>query len=168
VRQGSCTWNDTFYLASEVEGAGGAGRAARWDHDMLHDLHFVSHPPDRTPFAGIYQLSPGSRLMADGDHVRVSRYWDWDYPSDAPDVGAPPVNQSLYVWGKTMLPNYILSNLGDRMEMAHSVEGRLPFLERRRRHKKRRSAEGGPRDECRRTASALRHNGGSPEEVRFE
>ena len=39
------------------------------------------------------------------------------------------MNQSLYVWGKTMLPNYILSNLGDRMEMAHSVEGRLPFLD---------------------------------------
>ena len=28
-----------------------------------------------------------------------------------------------------MLPNYILSNLGDRTEMAHSVEGRLPFLD---------------------------------------
>ena len=40
-----------------------------------------------------------------------------------------PVNQSLYIWAKTMLPNYILSNLGDRMEMAHSVEGRLPFLD---------------------------------------
>lgn len=39
------------------------------------------------------------------------------------------VNQSLYIWGKTTLPNYILSNLGDRMEMAHSVEGRLPFLD---------------------------------------
>jgi asparagine synthase (glutamine-hydrolysing) len=43
--------------------------------------------------------------------------------------GREPVNQSLYLWGKTMLPNYILSNLGDRMEMAHSVEGRLPFLD---------------------------------------
>jgi asparagine synthase (glutamine-hydrolysing) len=27
------------------------------------------------------------------------------------------------------LPNYILNLLGDRMEMAHSVEGRLPFLD---------------------------------------
>ncbi len=44
-------------------------------------------------------------------------------------AGRHPVNQSLYIWGKTMLPNYILSNLGDRMEMAHSVEGRLPFLD---------------------------------------
>jgi asparagine synthase (glutamine-hydrolysing) len=44
-------------------------------------------------------------------------------------AGRDVVNQSLYVWSKTMLPNYILSNLGDRMEMAHSVEGRLPFLD---------------------------------------
>jgi asparagine synthase (glutamine-hydrolysing) len=43
--------------------------------------------------------------------------------------GRSSVNQSLYVWGKTMLPNYILSTIGDRMEMAHSVEGRLPFMD---------------------------------------
>ena len=43
--------------------------------------------------------------------------------------GRDAVNQSLYIWSKTTLPNYILSNLGDRMEMAHSVEGRLPFLD---------------------------------------
>ena len=28
-----------------------------------------------------------------------------------------------------MLPGYILTMLGDRMEMAHSVEGRVPFLD---------------------------------------
>jgi asparagine synthase (glutamine-hydrolysing) len=33
------------------------------------------------------------------------------------------------MWAKTILPNYILSNLGDRMEMAHSVEGRVPFMD---------------------------------------
>jgi asparagine synthase (glutamine-hydrolysing) len=44
-------------------------------------------------------------------------------------AGRHAVNQSLYIWSKTMLPNYILSNLGDRMEMAHSVEGRVPFLD---------------------------------------
>jgi asparagine synthase (glutamine-hydrolysing) len=43
--------------------------------------------------------------------------------------GRDAVNKSLYVWAKTWLPNYILSNLGDRMEMAHSVEGRLPLLD---------------------------------------
>lgn len=44
-------------------------------------------------------------------------------------AGRDAVNKSLYVWAKTTLPNYILSNLGDRMEMAHSVEGRLPLLD---------------------------------------
>jgi asparagine synthase (glutamine-hydrolysing) len=42
-----------------------------------------------------------------------------------------PVNQSLYMWNQTVLVNTILTYLGDRMEMAHSVEGRLPFLDHR-------------------------------------
>lgn len=43
--------------------------------------------------------------------------------------GRPPVHQSLYLWAKTHLPNYVLAMLGDRMEMAHSIEGRVPFLD---------------------------------------
>jgi asparagine synthase (glutamine-hydrolysing) len=43
--------------------------------------------------------------------------------------GRDALNQSLYLWGKSMLPNYILTMLGDRMEMAHSIEGRVPFLD---------------------------------------
>jgi asparagine synthase (glutamine-hydrolysing) len=44
-------------------------------------------------------------------------------------AGREPVNQSMYLWSKAGLPNYILAVLGDRMEMAHSVEGRVPFLD---------------------------------------
>ena len=44
-------------------------------------------------------------------------------------LGCHPLHQSLYLWSKTRLPNYILTLLGDRMEMAHSVEGRVPFLD---------------------------------------
>ena len=40
-----------------------------------------------------------------------------------------PVNQSLYLWTKTILANYILRLLGDGIEMAHSIEGRLPILD---------------------------------------
>jgi asparagine synthase (glutamine-hydrolysing) len=44
-------------------------------------------------------------------------------------AGRDPVHQSLYLWAKTVLPNYVLTMLGDRMEMAHSIEGRVPFLD---------------------------------------
>ena len=43
--------------------------------------------------------------------------------------GRDPLHQSLYLWGKSVLAAYILTMLGDRMEMAHSIEGRVPFLD---------------------------------------
>ncbi len=46
-------------------------------------------------------------------------------------AGRDPLNQSLYIWSKVVLPNYVLTLLGDRMEMAHSIEGRVPFLDHR-------------------------------------
>jgi len=44
-------------------------------------------------------------------------------------TGRHPINQSLYLWSKSLLPQYLLTILGDRMEMGHSVEGRVPFLD---------------------------------------
>jgi asparagine synthase (glutamine-hydrolysing) len=44
-------------------------------------------------------------------------------------AGRSRIDQELYLWTKTVLPNYILTVGGDRTEMAHSVEGRLPFLD---------------------------------------
>ncbi len=43
--------------------------------------------------------------------------------------GRNAVHAALYLWAKTILPHYILSNLGDRMEMSHSIEGRVPFMD---------------------------------------
>jgi len=43
--------------------------------------------------------------------------------------GRDALHQSLYLWSKTVLAGYILTMLGDRMEMAHSIEGRVPFLD---------------------------------------
>lgn len=45
--------------------------------------------------------------------------------------GRDHLNQVLYINSKTVLPNFILCYLGDRMEMAHSIEGRVPFLDHR-------------------------------------
>jgi asparagine synthase (glutamine-hydrolysing) len=40
-----------------------------------------------------------------------------------------PVHTSMYLWSKSYLTNDLLVYLGDRCEMGHSVEGRLPFLD---------------------------------------
>jgi asparagine synthase (glutamine-hydrolysing) len=40
-----------------------------------------------------------------------------------------PVHQSLYLWNKSVFVNMLLNQLSDRMEMAHGIEGRLPFLD---------------------------------------
>ncbi len=42
-----------------------------------------------------------------------------------------PVAQSARLWNRAALANYILKTLGDGTEMAHSVEGRVPFLDHR-------------------------------------
>jgi asparagine synthase (glutamine-hydrolysing) len=49
---------------------------------------------------------------------------------DLPE-GSPrdPLNQSMWLWLKAFFPNKLLNYLGDRSEMAHSIEGRLPFLD---------------------------------------
>lgn len=39
------------------------------------------------------------------------------------------LHSALYVWSKGHLPNIFLTCLGDRTEMAHSIEARTPFLD---------------------------------------
>jgi asparagine synthase (glutamine-hydrolysing) len=46
-------------------------------------------------------------------------------------AGRDRLNQVLYYNVKTIMPNFILNYLADRMEMAHSIEGRVPFLDHR-------------------------------------
>lgn len=40
-----------------------------------------------------------------------------------------PLNSAMYVWQKGHLANLFLTCLGDRGEMAHSIEARTPFLD---------------------------------------
>lgn len=42
-----------------------------------------------------------------------------------------PLTRAQYAEMRIFLPNYLLSSQGDRMTMAHSVEGRYPFLDHR-------------------------------------
>jgi asparagine synthase (glutamine-hydrolysing) len=74
-------YDGAFYLASEMKAFTELGVPLRWDREMLYDVHFVTHAPDRSLCAGIHQVPPGHYLTTDGEHVRVAPYWDWDYPT---------------------------------------------------------------------------------------
>jgi asparagine synthase (glutamine-hydrolysing) len=41
--------------------------------------------------------------------------------------GREPFKQIIYLWMKSLFVNYVLA--GERLDMAHAVEGRLPFLD---------------------------------------
>jgi asparagine synthase (glutamine-hydrolysing) len=43
--------------------------------------------------------------------------------------GRPLVRKMQYAWIKNMLAPYLLTILGDRVELGHSIEGRTPFLD---------------------------------------
>ena len=46
-----------------------------------------------------------------------------------PFAGWTPLAQDQYLEKRTLLAGYLLSSQGDRMLMAHSIEGRFPFLD---------------------------------------
>jgi len=45
-------------------------------------------------------------------------------------AGRPRLHQSMYLWTKLIFPAVMLGPLGDRSEMGHSIEGRLPMLDK--------------------------------------
>jgi asparagine synthase (glutamine-hydrolysing) len=49
----------------------------------------------------------------------------------APYASWPPFTKAEFLEAQYLLPGYILSSQGDRMAMAHAVEGRYPFLDHR-------------------------------------
>jgi asparagine synthase (glutamine-hydrolysing) len=67
----------------------------------------------RAALAG-YDAFDDARLLLPAE------YRDWD-----------PFAQAQYLEATMLLPGYILSSQGDRVAMAHSVEGRFPFLDHR-------------------------------------
>jgi asparagine synthase (glutamine-hydrolysing) len=77
------TYRGTLHLASEIKALLAAGVPARWDRAAFFQAtHFLGTltPPDRTLFEGIYAVPPGHYLLASGGQVRLTRYWDFDYP----------------------------------------------------------------------------------------
>jgi asparagine synthase (glutamine-hydrolysing) len=85
---------------------GAKGTLGRRMRDLLHP-DFLARFAGRDPFADFLNQC--------------------DLPGQL--AGRSRVDQSSYLWTKSSLATYILRTLGDGTEMAHSVEGRLPFLD---------------------------------------
>lgn len=91
-------------------------------------LHQVERRLGHVPFFMRAKAALGLRLRS----VMV------DFPPGDPyadslqglDLRRPPVERAAWLWNRSALANYILHTLGDGCEMAHSIEGRLPFLDR--------------------------------------
>jgi asparagine synthase (glutamine-hydrolysing) len=82
-------------IASEIKALLAAGAPARWDTESFHDYVHACFAPDRTLFEGIFQVPPGGLLRADGNGIRVTRYWDLDYPPAAPRAAPGPPDRDL-------------------------------------------------------------------------
>jgi asparagine synthase (glutamine-hydrolysing) len=83
---------------------------------------------------GAAMTNVGASLLRDDLAARVQGYQPLMSALDRLPLaqrvtGRDRLNQVLYINSKTVLPNFILNYLADRMEMAHSIEGRVPFLD---------------------------------------
>jgi asparagine synthase (glutamine-hydrolysing) len=70
-----------------------------------------------------------SDLKATIANINTSSLSPISYPSDFSTWH--PLNQAQYIEITVFLSQYLLSSQGDRVAMAHSVEGRFPFLDHR-------------------------------------
>jgi len=68
-------------LASQARALFALGVPAAWDHASVlqaSSLQYVE--PDATLFEGVHQVPAGCALLARDGRVRITRYWDLDYP----------------------------------------------------------------------------------------
>ena len=80
-------WQGGIALASEAKALFALGVPARWDHEAFAHAAHVQYPwPDRTLFAGVAQLEPGTTLAWDGA-PKLARYWaPYAAPREALDL----------------------------------------------------------------------------------
>ncbi len=84
----------------------------RWENTALLKGFFSGELQERSTKAGAFIDRFTSALPPD--------FLDWD-----------PLSRAQYTESTLFLSNYLLSSQGDRMAMAHAVEGRFPFLDYR-------------------------------------
>ncbi|MGH6645438.1 asparagine synthase (glutamine-hydrolyzing) [Aquabacterium sp.] len=95
--------------------------------EHLGQAHFA-HGPRWTTTRRLWQFfAPEVRQsLAGGDHLAAIA------PHLPASIGQwATLNQDQYVEAHTLMSGYLLSSQGDRPAMAHSLEGRFPFLDHR-------------------------------------
>lgn len=92
------------------------------------DNPFYAHITRWTTTRGIFKLL-APELRAALESVRPEEELEAELP---PDFEAwDDLGRDQYIEVKTLLEGYLLSSQGDRVSMAHSVEGRVPYLDHR-------------------------------------
>jgi asparagine synthase (glutamine-hydrolysing) len=96
--------------------------------NSVYDQRFRSHVPrwDLTSKTQLFFADAVKSALADYD----SRD-ELDSLVPRAVSGLDPLSRAQYLEIKTLLSGYLLCSQGDRMSMAHSVEGRFPFLDHR-------------------------------------
>jgi asparagine synthase (glutamine-hydrolysing) len=99
------------FFGQNLEGAAAPG--------FSHDLRWrTTSALKRLYAAGVRDALGGHDARAQLLAALPEGFGDWSF-----------LGQDQYLEVRTLLPGYILSSQGDRMLMAHSVEGRFPFLD---------------------------------------
>jgi asparagine synthase (glutamine-hydrolysing) len=134
-----CELNSASGFHSAIDGVNGTGHSAQSSNGRARSIGGVKRLLGFVPYwmdiafnlsSGMHSLLTDEFLSECNGHEGFRSFFDdIDVPGQL--TGRHPLHQSLYLWSKTRLPNYLLTILGDRMEMAHSVEGRVPFLDHR-------------------------------------
>jgi asparagine synthase (glutamine-hydrolysing) len=88
--------NGVLHLASEVKALFAAGVPARWDPESFYQYMTGPQMPDRTLFAGVYQVPPGHYIIATSGGMRVLRYWEFSYATAA-ELAASTRDEREYV-----------------------------------------------------------------------
>ena len=89
---------------------------------------FFSHQP-RWELTSRLKMFFSDRIRRDVGHDSPCERLEHTLPCEF--AGWDGFSQAQYLETAYLLPGYILSSQGDRMAMAHSVEGRFPFLDYR-------------------------------------
>lgn len=72
--------NGAVMLASEIKALAAAGFPLHWDRAAVAQALFSNLGPRQTLFRGVHQVPPGHYLVASQSSVRISSYWNLDYP----------------------------------------------------------------------------------------